>query len=249
MTVLRRASPGKISIRVPKGRCVSQPILIDTLKEKQITISVDVADHASVTVITIIQRSAKPMRIVQQGTVGRHATIHWFNCTLGADVDQRLTSTLSGANAQSTVDWLFLATKNEHQTLCARNVFLGRNGGGEITMKGVAQDKAHVACTGMIDIGPKGMGTQTYLTESVLMLDPTARVDAVPGLEIKTNDVKASHSATVARITPEDLFYFASRGIAEGDARKMFIDGFVGDLAHRLVDTAARERVLEAINN
>jgi len=60
------------------------------------------------------------------------------------------------------------------------------------------------------------------------MLDPTAKVDAVPALEIKANDVKASHSASVRRVTPLDLFSFAARGIEGKMARTMYVEGFLG---------------------
>jgi Fe-S cluster assembly scaffold protein SufB len=114
-------------------------------------------------------------------------------------------------------------------------------------MKGVAEHTAHVFCDGMIEIGLQGGGTDTYLTENVLMLDGTAKVDAIPGLEIKTNDVKASHSATVSKVTPEDLFYFATRGIDETEARQMYIQGFLGDLTAKITDTAVQDILLEQI--
>jgi Fe-S cluster assembly scaffold protein SufB len=94
----------------------------------------------------------------------------------------------------------------------------------------VAEGKAYVRCDGLLEIGPGGGGTDAYLTEDVLMLDPTAKIDAVPGLEIKTNDVKASHSATVSRVTPEDLFYFAARGISQAEARRMYVEGFLNSV-------------------
>jgi Fe-S cluster assembly scaffold protein SufB len=99
----------------------------------------------------------------------------------------------------------------------------------------------------MIEISPGGGGTDTYLTEDVLMLDRTAKVDAIPGLEIKTNDVKASHSATVTRVTPEDLFYFSARGIPEHEARAMYIQGFLSDLAQKIGDERSRLLVLREV--
>jgi Fe-S cluster assembly protein SufD len=66
------------------------------------------------------------------------------------------------------------------------------------------------------------------------MLDAIAKIDAVPGLEIRTNDVKASHSATVSRVTVEDLFYFQSRGIDPETARQMYVDGFLGSIVDRI---------------
>ncbi len=79
------------------------------------------------------------------------------------------------------------------------------------------------------------------------MLDKTANVDAIPGLEIRTNDVKASHSATVSRVTEEDLFYFRSRGIDPVTARHMFVEGFLYDLAERIYNPDLRERVREVL--
>ena len=116
-------------------------------------------------------------------------------------------------------------------------------------MKGIAQDKAHAAAHGIIMIGPQGNGTDTYLTQSVLMLDATAKVDAVPALEIKTNDVKASHSASVARVSPEDLFYFASRGIPAKEARQMFVEGFLGEVVQRFPDETAEKTIMNALRD
>ena len=114
-------------------------------------------------------------------------------------------------------------------------------------MKVVAEDHAHVTAKGMIEIGPDGGGTDTYLTQNVLMLDPSARVDAVPALEIKTNDVKASHAASIARVTPEDLFYLQSRGIAEREAKAMFVEGFVSEMIEKIPDESVRNDVLGAL--
>jgi Fe-S cluster assembly scaffold protein SufB len=66
------------------------------------------------------------------------------------------------------------------------------------------------------------------------MLDASAKVDAIPALEIKTNDVKASHSASITKISPETLFYLQSRGIEEAAARSMFVEGFLGELLRNL---------------
>ncbi len=145
------------------------------------------------------------------------------------------------------MDWTFYAKGNEKQMLTVRNIFDGRDGSGEILMRGVAEEKGHCVAKGMIEIGLKGGGTNTYLTQEVLMLDPSAKVDAVPGLEIKTNDVKASHSATVTRLTPEDLFYFASRGISKKEARAMYVTGFLGAITERITDEKARGEIARLI--
>lgn len=164
-----------------------------------------------------------------RSTLADSAHVYWHIFTFGSG-SYELHSELVGPNAVSQIDWVFRAGKKEKQTIDIHNIFSAKNGGGEIVLKGVAEDHAHVVCNGMIKIGLQGGGTKTHLTEDVLMLDSTAKVDAIPGLEIKTNDVKASHSATVSRVTPEQLFYLQSRGLPEEVARKLFIDGFLGEM-------------------
>jgi Fe-S cluster assembly scaffold protein SufB len=140
-----------------------------------------------------VNRAAGNITISQRSILADNATIRWRNVTLAAGtVDHDLRSELTGVDAVSEVDWMFYAKNEEHYRLTARNVYKGKNGGGEIVMKGVAEGRGYVECDGMLEIQAQANGAKTYLTQDVLMLDATAKVDAIPRLEIKTNDVKAS---------------------------------------------------------
>lgn len=212
-------------------------------------INVRVGAEAQCTILTVnAAGDMSTVSITQHGVVESGGKLQWQNVTLGGkDVTHNLVSRCTGDHAESAVDWMFYAKGSEKQLLTVRNVFDGRDGSGEILMRGVAEEKGHAVAKGMIEIGLKGGGTNTYLTQEVLMLDPTAKVDAVPGLEIKTNDVKASHSATVTRLTPEDLFYFASRGIPKKEARAMYVQGFLGAITERITDEKARGEIVGLI--
>lgn len=209
-----------------------------------IVINVNVEQGASLQVVCICSANVS---ITQQVHIEQEGTASVCNITLASAVQHELDAYLNGQHAISNVDWMFYAARSDQQKLTAKNHFLARSGGGEMNLKGVAENDATVSCNGMIDIGPDGGQTDTYLTEDVLMLDSTAKVDATPGLEIKTNDVKASHSATVSKVTSADLFYFAARGIDEQTARNMYVRGFLEDLCQKIADTNVRETVINAI--
>ena len=212
------------------------------------TTEIFLSDEAKFSLLFVQESDAPKLTIRQRSSVGANAKLHMQNVSLGTGkLEHNLLSDVQGEHGESSVDWLFYSKNKEEQHIHARNMFHAKDGGGEVVMKGVAEDEAHTICTGMIDIGLGGGGTDTYLTEDVLMLDKTAKVDAVPGLEIKTNDVKASHSATVSKVTKDDLFYFAARGIPENTAREMYVIGFLGDLTQRIANEQERTKVLEAI--
>lgn len=232
------------SIVIPRHEHRVEPIMLSLHESGRVSVVLE--EGASATVVCL-SRGTEGIVIQQEGEIAMGAHLHWINVTLGGGIEQSLVSTCSGDGAVSTIDWAFRASDHEQQSLHARNIFSAGHGGGEITMKGVAEDTAHVAASGMIEIGLKGAGTHTYLTQNVLMLDPTAKVDAIPGLKIQTNDVKASHSATVSRVTPEDLFYFSARGIIEEEARRMYIEGFFGDILAHIADSKIRAQAGSAL--
>jgi Fe-S cluster assembly protein SufB/Fe-S cluster assembly protein SufD len=209
--------------------------------------NVTVAHHADLHVIVFAMGSGS---IIYRSSLAEGAHIHWHIITCASESSHHdLISECQGDDAESTIDWVFLARDDEKMEISVQNVFLGKRGRGEVTMKGVAEGKGNVQARGLIKIGPEGSQTDTYLTEDVLMLDPTAKVDAIPALEIKTNDVKASHSATVSRVTEEDLFYFASRGIDQKTARKMFVEGFLHDLLDRIDDASVHDKIAATIHS
>ncbi len=197
--------------------------------------------------VVFLETSSAPLTVSQRTRIAAGAHLHLLNVSLGSSVVHDLHSIAAGAEAVSSIDWLSYAKKHETQRLSVRNVFADRNGGGEVTMRAVAEQKGVIDVRGMIDIGEHGGGTHTYLTQQVLMLDPTAKVDASPALEIKTNDVKASHSASVARVTPEDLYYFSARGIDPQESRGLLVRGFLGELAEKIGHHGAQEAVTAAI--
>lgn len=262
-----------LTVVIPDGYTSKEPVRLDCSGGRTKTIVVSVGARADVVLFEVHGAARMPSRTeltlgaeakvsyvllsprgagkagrTLRSTVGEGAALSWHIATVGGAGDEStLVSTLIGRNAVSSIDWIFSLEGKEKQSVSVRNVFGAPSGGGEITLKGVAEGSAHAECDGMIEITEQGRGTDTYLTEDVLMLDPTAKIDAIPGLEIRTNDVKASHSATVSRVTAEDLFYFRSRGIAPEEARRMYVEGFLGDLTERIPDAGIRTEVLAAL--
>lgn len=205
------------------------------------------ADIAANTQVTLIVFSAEgEISLHQKSTLADGATLNIINITLGSKCTYNVQNNV-GAHAVSNVDWIVYARSSEVMDLSVVNSFEERSGGGEITVRGVAEDRASLRIDGLIDIGLQGGGTDTYLTEEILMLDDTCKVDAIPRLEIKTNDVKASHSATVSKVTEADLFYFESRGIAPREARHMYIVGFLEQLVEKITHDETRDKVVAAI--
>jgi Fe-S cluster assembly scaffold protein SufB len=94
-------------------------------------------------------------------------------------------------------------------------------------LKGVAKDNSHIRFFGRIKIEPNCPDTQSFLEERILLLSDKAKAEAIPELEILSDDVKCSHAASISRIPEEHLFYLQSRGIAQKDAEDLVVEGFL----------------------
>lgn len=95
------------------------------------------------------------------------------------------------------------------------------------SLKGVADDQARLKFLGRIIIDPDCGDSNSFLTERILLLSDQAKAEAIPDLEILTDDVKCSHAVSVSRIPESQIFYLMSRGISRKEAERLIVDGFL----------------------
>ncbi len=103
-------------------------------------------------------------------------------------------------------------------------------------VRGVLFDQAKARIEGMIRIGKQAQGSNAFLDQKVLLIGDKARADVRPGLEILTDDVKASHAASVGQIDQEQLFYLQSRGLSYQEAVNELVRGFFQHIIGKIDD-------------
>jgi len=67
-----------------------------------------------------------------------------------------------------------------------------------------------------------------------LLLSPTARADTRPQLDIRADDVKAAHGATVGRLDDDELLYLRLRGLDVQTASALLTTGYIAEVEQRL---------------
>ena len=147
-----------------------------------------------------------------------------------------------GAGASVRMDGLYLLAEARHTDLTTVVV---HEGGGETSQmcKGAVTDRARAVFQGQIVVKPGADGTDARMRHDALLLSDLAEVDAKPELEIYADDVSCAHGNTVGALDEEALFYIASRGVPEAEARALLMQGFIGEVVERIVHEGAREVV------
>ncbi len=179
----------------------------------------------------------------------RDSKIVWSSGLLGgAYTRSRLESVMKESGASSeNVEVVFGAGTQRFDT--ASNItHSGPNTTGHAISKGVVKDKAKAIFKGMIRIDKNAKNSRAYLAEHAMILSKDALADAIPGLEIETNEVKATHSASVAQINEEEIFYLTSRGLSEDEAKKLIIVGFFEPIVERIPVPEIAKRIRRIVD-
>lgn len=98
---------------------------------------------------------------------------------------------------------------------------------GETEVRAVVEDGGQIVLKGKILIQKDAVGANAFLRFKVLLLGKNAKAEVDPELEILTNDVRASHAASVGQVDEEQLFYLMSRGINRKEAVKLIVEAFL----------------------
>ncbi len=87
------------------------------------------------------------------------------------------------------------------------------------------------------------------LDEENIFLWDSGKISGIPTLLVETNDVEASHSCKMEKISDEKLFYLRSRWMWKENAMRMMIEAKIKNLYRclEMYDTEFYEEILETI--
>ena len=104
----------------------------------------------------------------------------------------------------------------------------------KVIEKSILKDKSKSLFKGMIRIKEHASKSTSFLSGRSILLDKGAKSDSIPGLEIFTNDVKATHSASIAQIDEEQIFYLQTRCLTREEAERIIVEGFLEPLSRTM---------------
>ncbi|MEX2619581.1 MAG: Fe-S cluster assembly protein SufD [Egibacteraceae bacterium] len=118
----------------------------------------------------------------------------------------------------------------------------------ESIYKGALQGTARATWFGNIRIEPHAKATTSDETNRNLILTDGAHADSIPFLEILCSDVvSCGHHSSVGQVDAAQLFYLTSRGIPYGEAVRMLVFGFFGEVTDRIELPGVTETILAEI--
>ncbi|MCA8982265.1 MAG: Fe-S cluster assembly protein SufD [Planctomycetaceae bacterium] len=184
----------------------------------------------------------------QCGRVQRDGSLQWTVGALGSKVSHvHQDVMLDGRGAEAQVNGVAFASDRQKLSFYTRQAHKAPDTRSDLLYKEVVRDRARMIWRGMIEVDQVAQQTDGYQRNDSLILSREARVDAIPGLEIKADDVRCTHGATAGQVDEEQILYCMCRGISRKEAMHLIVEGFFAQVFDRIQVEAVRETLSHSV--
>ncbi|MEY4723775.1 MAG: hypothetical protein RLZZ324_1288, partial [Candidatus Parcubacteria bacterium] len=171
----------------------------------------------------------------KRAVVDAGGKVEWLNGNMGSGVTMLYPcSVLRGEGARSESLGVAFAGPGQNQDTGSKVIHAAPNTTSVIRAKSISKGGGISTYRGLVRVTPAARGTVTSVNCDALILDADSISNTYPTMRVDTDDVEASHEATVGRIGDEEMFYLRSRGLSEDQAMKMIVSGFIEPVVKRL---------------
>jgi len=170
------------------------------------------------------------------------ATVSWVDFNGGSRLTRKYPSVyLLGPRSKADIISVAYAGSGQVQDTGGKAVHLAPDTTSKIISRSVSKDGGHTAYRGLLHIAKGARNAKATVRCDALLIDDRSTTATYPYMEIQEDDATVTHEASVGKVGEDLLFYLMSRGLSEGDALSMVVNGFMEPFAKELPMTYAIE--------
>ena len=169
--------------------------------------------------------------VTKRGMAMEEAEIKWIDCNIGSRLTMKYPSViLKGEKSRGEVLSIALANNGQHQDTGAKMIHAANETSSNIIAKSISVGKGRSSYRGLVSI-PKHLKNCKNNTEcDALLINSNSRTDTYPAISVRGDGNSVQHEASVSKVSAEQIFYMMQRGLTEGEAMSLSVNGFVNDL-------------------
>lgn len=187
---------------------------------------------ATIQYITVQNWSNNVFNLVtKRGIAMEEAKIKWIDCNIGSRLTMKYPGVvLKGRKSRGEVLSIALANDGQHQDTGAKMLHAADETTSTITSKSISVGEGRSTYRGIVHM-PRHLNHCKNNTEcDALLINPNSRTDTYPAITVRGNDNSVQHEASVSKVSAEQIFYMMQRGLSEGEAMSLTVNGFVNEL-------------------
>ncbi|MGH8047847.1 MAG: Fe-S cluster assembly protein SufB [Chthoniobacterales bacterium] len=187
---------------------------------------------AKIQYVTVQNWSANVFNLVtKRGLAHEDAEIKWIDCNIGSRLTMKYPGVImKGKRARGEVISIALASDGQHQDTGAKMIHAADDTTSNIVSKSISIGTGQATYRGLVDIPPHRKGCKNNTECDALLINTNSRTDTYPAIVARGNQNAFQHEASVSKINSDQIFYMQQRGLTEGQAMSLAVNGFVNDL-------------------
>jgi Fe-S cluster assembly protein SufB len=196
-----------------------------------------VAQKGSLVKYTTLQNWSRDVLnlVTKRAHAYEDSTVSWVDFNGGSRLTRKYPSIyLLGPRAKADIISVAYAGAGQIQDTGGKAIHLARDTTSKILSRSVSKDGGHTAYRGLLYIAKGAKNVKSSVRCDALLIDEKSTTATYPYMEIQEDDATVTHEASVGKVGEEQLFYLMARGISEGDALSMVVNGFLEPFAKEL---------------
>jgi len=172
--------------------------------------------------------------VTKRGLAHEEAEIKWIDCNIGSRLTMKYPGVvLKGRKARGEVLSIALASNGQHQDTGAKMIHAADETTSNIVSKSISVGTGRATYRGMVHV-PRHLKHCKNNTEcDALLINAHSRTDTYPAITVRGTGNAVQHEASVSQVSAEQIFYMQQRGLSEGQAMSLSVNGFVNDLVRQ----------------
>lgn len=173
--------------------------------------------------------------VTKRAVAHKNATVEWVDGNLGSKRTMKYPAViLAGEGAHGEVLSIAFGGKGQEQDSGGKITHAASNTSSVITSKSISKDGGTATYRGHIKVDEGLHNIRSKVECDALLIDGDSVTNTFPYMDIQSSDVSIEHEARVSKISEEQLYYLTSRGLDEGEASMMIVNGFLDPLVKEL---------------
>src|SRR3954454_13967083 len=172
--------------------------------------------------------------VTKRGVAHEDAEIKWIYCNIGSRLTMKYPGVvLKGRKARGEVISIALANDGQHQDTGAKMIHAADETTSNIVAKSISVGTGRATYRGLVHV-PKHLKNCKNNTEcDALLINSHSLTDTYPAITVLETVNAVQHESSVSKLSPEKIFYMQQRGLTEGQAMSLAVNGFINDLARQ----------------
>ena len=187
---------------------------------------------AKIQYVTVQNWSSNVFNLVtKRGLAMEDAEVRWIDCNIGSRLTMKYPGVImKGRRARGEVISIALANTGQHQDTGAKMIHAADETTSNIVSKSISVGEGRATYRGQVHIPKHLKGCKNNTECDALLINSHSRTDTYPAITVRGNRHATQHEASVSQVSEEMLFYMQQRGLDEGQAMSLAVNGFINDL-------------------